>query len=200
MTITNRAQLARTLARKVTPIIAKKFEARVRQVVEQAQQMMMMEFLAHPVTQEIEGGPNATNISNTLIGANDHANLFGFIGFNQGEDPTRKIKMYLAQNIQVRKVGHSKSQVAVDFAIDIPDLDKIYQLSPIPWAVGMSWVEGVEKGIPGLGQYLVGSVPQGRSGGGIQVKVTLNSGAFKSVRYMTVILQNLVDNIISNLT
>ena len=160
---------------------------------------MLANFSAHPVTREIEGGPTARNLSATLVGANDRANLFGFIGFDQGEDPTQAIRIYLAQNLEVRQVRKSQKDVIIDFSIDIPSMDKIYALSPLPWAPGLSWAEGIEKGIAGLGQYLVGSTPKGRSGAGIQTKVTLNSGSFKSVPYLTKILASFVNDVAQGL-
>jgi hypothetical protein len=197
--IVNRAQLSRTLARQGSPKLAKQFERRIVRIVKEAQALMVATFAAHPVTTEIESGPNGRNISNTLVGANDKANLFGFIGFDKGDHPTQIIKMYLAKNIRVRKARSSKSNIVIDFSISIPSLDEIYEMSPIPWAPGLSWAEGIEKGIPGLGQYLVGSSPKGRSGGGIQTKVMLNSGSFKSVKYISRILQDFVNDILQRL-
>jgi len=160
---------------------------------------MVSRFSSHPVTMEIEAGPNGRNMSNTLVGANERANLFGFIGFESGDNPIQIIKMYLAKNIRVRKIRTSKAKIIIDFSISIPSLEEVYELSPMPWAPGLSWAEGIERGIPGLGQYLVGTAPKGRSGGGIQTKVMLNAGSFKSVKYISKILQDLVNDILQRL-
>ena len=194
--IVNRAQLSRTLSRQAPRALAKQFENRVRKLVIEAQRLMVAEFSAHPVTQEIEAGPGANNISDTLVGANTNANLFGFIGFEVGRRPIDKIRMYLAQNLEIRKLTGTRGKVSLDFVVKIPSLDDIYKLSPVPWAPGLSWVEGIEKGLPGLGQYLVAD-NKGRSRGGIQVKATLNAASFKSVSYLTKILREFVNNLVS---
>ncbi len=157
--------------------------------------MMVASFSAHPVSLEIEGGPTSTNLSNTLVGSSEKANLFGFIGFGAGESPIQKIRTYLARNIEIRAVRRSLKDVVIDFAVNIPELDAIYDMSPMPWAPGLSWAEGIEKGIPGLGQYLAGGSSKGRSGGGIQVKVAVNAGSFRSVRYMSKILEDFVNDL-----
>ena len=43
-----------------------------------AHKKLLNEFETHPVTREIEGGPDATNTSGTLGGS---GNLFSFLGF-----------------------------------------------------------------------------------------------------------------------
>ena len=44
---------------------------------------MLAAFDSHPVTREIRGGANSSNISGTM----HSGNLFGFIGFPAGSDP-----------------------------------------------------------------------------------------------------------------
>jgi hypothetical protein len=177
--------------------LTRKFEQKIRQIIEEAQQVMIASFSSHPVTLEIEGGPDSKNSSNTLVGASERANLFGFIGFGAGENPVQKIRSYLAKNIEIRAVSRSQKDVIIDFAVNIPELNAVYEMSPMPWAPGLSWAEGIEKGIPGLGQYLAG--PKGRSGGGIQVKVAVNAASFRSVSYMSKILEDFVNDLTSRL-
>jgi len=196
MPIINKSTLDRTLARQGAPKIAKRFEAKVRDIVRRAQEMMLVEFAAHPVTMEIEAGASASNMSNTLVGARAGANLFNFIGFQRGDNPIQALRMYLATKLGVRKVRSGRKGIVIDFLIDLPDLETIYNLTPIPWAPGMSWADGVEKGIPGLAQFLVGS-GKGRSGGGLQAQVVVNGASFARVKYMSDILQDLVKNIVS---
>ena len=45
---------------------------------------MMQDFETHPVTRELKSGPGSSNISGSL----PRGNLFGFIGFESGDDPT----------------------------------------------------------------------------------------------------------------
>ena len=196
--IINRAQLSRTLSRQAPRALTRQFEAHVRKAVIEAQRLMVAEFAAHPVTQEIEGGPNAGNISNTLVGANSSANLFGFIGFEAGSNPVDKIRTYLAQNLHIRRVAGSRGKVTLEFVVSLPSLADVYNLSPLPWAPGLSWAEGIEHGLPGLGQYLAGD-NKGRSRGGIQVRAMVSGASFRSVPYLSRILQDFVNNLTSTL-
>ena len=58
---------------------------------------MIVEFLNHPVTIELKGGIEAKNISGTLSGGS--GNLFSFIGFDSGDDPTDKIEKILLRRL-----------------------------------------------------------------------------------------------------
>ena len=194
--IVNRAQLSRTLSRQAPKALGREFERKVRRAVIEAQRLMISEFESHPVTQEIARGPSASNLSNTLAGSNVNANLFSFIGFDSGSNPVDKIRMYLAQNLEIRRVSGGKNKVALDFVVRMPSLGDVYNLSPVPWAPGLSWAEGIERGLPGLGQYLA-TPNQGRSGGGIQVKAMLSGASFKSVPYLSKILKDFVNNLLS---
>jgi len=64
----------------------------VNQKVQDAQKKLLEEFERHPVTVEISGGTNATNISGTLSG---HGNLFSYIGFSAGDKPLSAIREIL---------------------------------------------------------------------------------------------------------
>ena len=197
--IVYRAQLSRTLRQQAPKAVGRQFERRVRQAVEQAQQMMLADFAAHPVTQEIAAGPNSSNMSNTLLGGSPAANLFSFIGFDAGANPVDQIRSYLAQNLRVNRVrGSGGRQVSIFFEVKLPSLTEVYNLTPLPWAPGLSWAEGIEKGIPGLGQYLSRS-GAGRSGGGIQAGVTVNGANFRSVPYLSKILKEFVNYLLSSL-
>jgi hypothetical protein len=64
----------------------------------------------------------------------------------------------------------------------------------MPWAMGRSWVKGIEHGISGLGFYLrKNSI--GRSGGGVQIKSSrVRTGKFKNVSYISKIFKNFERN------
>ena len=70
-------------------------------IVERAQREMVEEFVQHPVTQEINAGPTAGNISGTLGGV---GNLFAFLGFEKNSNPTLNILDILNKSPRVSKV------------------------------------------------------------------------------------------------
>jgi len=75
----------------------------VRRAFEKIKTKMIAEFLAHPVTREIEGGINASNVSGTLGGI---TNLYSFIGFNAGSNPIDPIEdLLLRTDIRFVKIN-----------------------------------------------------------------------------------------------
>ena len=52
----------------------------------------------HPVTQEIESGPNGYNQSGTLGG---YGNLFSYIGFEEGMSPTEPLRRVLKKILKI---------------------------------------------------------------------------------------------------
>jgi hypothetical protein len=68
----------------------KKFQKQAEKNVQskflESKEMFFNNFDQHPVTQEINGGPSSSNISNTLNGI---GNLFSFIGFYKNSNPIK---------------------------------------------------------------------------------------------------------------
>ena len=93
---------------------------------------LIRDFSSHPVTVEIENGVNASNISNTLGGK---GNLFTFIGFNAGDNPTQAIHFALGNisltQIVIKRDGTSNSFVLYPSADDIFKICLLYT-SPSP--------------------------------------------------------------------
>ena len=154
---------------------------------------MLAEFDSHPVTKEIEGGPNTTNRSGTLGGT---GNLFSFIGFNKGDRPTKAVRRILEASTRLKGLKENPDgSLGFEVIIEIPTKSEIKDSSPIPWAAARSWVIGIEQGLSGLGQFLV-KPGAGRSGGGLEVSGSIRSGKFKNTKYVSQILANLQSNLI----
>jgi hypothetical protein len=145
---------------------------------------MLQAFAAHPVTQEIEGGTGASNISNTLGG---YGNLFTFIGFQDGTRPTKELNQILLEDTQMSRGRALK--LAWQFKITYPSQEKIEKNTPLPWESGNSWAYGIEKGISGFGQYMKRNSIRSRSGGGLQSSSIIRSGAFGKVPYISNIIE-----------
>ncbi len=139
------------------------------------------EFMNHPITQEIKGGISATNISGTLGGI---TNLYSFIGFDEGTDPIRPIEELLKKS-NYRIIYNNKS-VDATVIFDIPTAAQIFEITPMPWAVGRSWARGIETGISGLGYYLK-KTKNSRSGLGVQSSTEqVRAGVmFKNSKYIS---------------
>lgn len=149
---------------------------------EKAQKQFLNNFEKHPVTLEIGGGPNSTNISGTLNGV---GNLFSYIGFDSGTKPLAALRVLLAK-YEIR-YHHTKRSTSIN--ITLPTRQEIFKVTPIPWATGRSWAQGIETGISGLGQYLTSNSPRSRSGSAIQTKGKIRSGRFTNVPYLSSLLK-----------
>ena len=151
----------------------------------------LKDFNSHPVTQEIESGPRAENLSGTLSG---YGNLFSYIGFNQGSDPIHGLREFLEKRPRVyRNSRLVRGQNSVDyvFRIQVPLFSEMEDFAQSPYE-GRSWIKGMERGISGLGYYLhskSGQLANSRSGFGLQTENRLRAMTFKPIKYMTSILE-----------
>ena len=154
-----KAGIVAQIPKTIKPEVEKQF----KQAFESIKNRMVLDFLNHPITQEIKAGPNSSNISGTLGGGS--GNLFSFIGFESNSDPTNEIeKLLLSTSFRFLKLGNK----SVDFTIYLPSAKEIFSVTPMPWASGRSWARGIETGISGLGYYLLKESDSSRSGLGIQ--------------------------------
>lgn len=159
--------------------------------VQEASMEMLHEFDMHPITIELNAGPSASNISGTLGG---YGNLFSFIGFEAGDDPIEPLRRVLQRKMafKVNKVN-DKGKFAI--IIDMPSKDEMYAVTPIPWLTGRSWIDGIERGLSGLGSYVYKKSPNSRSGTGIQSSTPIRGGRLQNSKYLSEILRNFQKNL-----
>jgi len=143
-------------------------QLRIERALQKEAQKLITDFESHPVTQEIEGGPNAGNQSNTLGG---YGNLFSFIGFDKESDPISPIRSLLARSITIKSFRKKRNILGFKLVFTVPTAEEINEVSPMPWSTE-SWTEAVERGISGLSQYLYSSEKSyktSRSGPAVQL-------------------------------
>ena len=118
-------------------------------------------FKDHPVTQEIKRGPGARkNISGTLPGIYK-GNLFSFIGFDEGSDPTAVVETAITTYCSLKKTPEyvvvrsrgKKLSFRVAYKMLYPSRDDLAEFAPMPWETG-SWLKRIEHGMSGLGHYM----------------------------------------------
>ena len=170
------------LNRQVGKALRVDFEKKVKEDFAAIKNQLINEFLNHPVTKEIINGPTGSNISGTLNGV---SNLFAFIGFEDGDDPIAPI-LNIFQSIEITFGGYIP--MGSKFNINIPVSQDIFAATPMPWASGRSWAQGIEKGISGLGYLLKRSSSKSRSGQAIQSGVKIRSGSFKNTPYISALI------------
>ena len=171
------------LQRQVPKLTRKDLDKEVRKKFKEIKQEMIREFLANPITQEIMSGAGGTNISGTLGGV---SNLFAFIGFDQGSDPIAPI-LSLLESVTLEYQSDIKNPttgLGVNFKVNLPLPEDIFAITPLPWATGRSWVEGIERGLSGLGHLL-----RKNKGAAIQTSVKVRGGKFQNVPYISAFLR-----------
>jgi len=188
----NRNALSKSVSTnpRVVKVIREQVKQLVEEYVEKNKQQMVDEFENHPVTKEIDNGPEAANISNTLGG---EGNLFSYIGFNDSDSPTEIIKDILVNDVRVENKPTIQSvgkDLKISFPISGPTLNEIESATPMPFEGGRSWVRGIEKGISGFSYYIFKKYLKGsRSGTGLQTESEIRTGSFKPTTYMSAILK-----------
>mgnify|MGYP003640068136 CR=1 FL=1 len=184
----NKNRLRKIIHKQARRQLQKHAQAHALKKIEEAKRIMLNEFNNHPVTKEIEAGPNAANSSGTLGGV---GNLFSFIGFRTGDRPIEPVRKLLENSTKLISIKpKAKGQLDFEILIDLPTKEEIASASPVPWAAARSWVIGIEQGLSGFGEFLV-EPGQGRSGQAIQVKGAIRTGKFKNRKYVSQILSRL---------
>lgn len=168
------------LKRQAPKVLRREFEKKVKREFKEIKAEMIKEFLSHPVTQEIMEGPSAANISGTLGGV---ANLFSFIGFDSGNQPVGPVLNLLETVNIIYNKEYTEKGIGVSFNVFLPTAEDIFAITPLPWATGRSWAEGIERGISGLGHLLRKN--KGRSGAAIQTSVKVRGGRFQNTPYIS---------------
>ena len=152
------------------------------------QEQMVEEFESHPVSLELNSGPNSSNTSGLLGG---YGNLFSFIGFSSSDSPVETVSAILNKKIKT-SVKRKDSSGGYIITLIMPSKEEIYAATPIPWLSGRSWIDGIEKGISGLGQYLYSEsgFNDSRSDTGIQVSTRTSGVKFKNTPYLSRVIDN----------
>ena len=172
------------IKRQAPRLLKKDFKRITEQRFRKIKQRMIAEFLENPITMEIMGGPSSPNLSGSLDGV---TNLFAFIGFDQGEDPIAPILARLEEtHIQFSKFL-TTSKMGMEFKVTLPTAEEIFAITPLPWAGGRSWAQGIERGLSGLGYLLRKN--EGRSGAAIQSRVKVRGERFKNRPYISAFLR-----------
>ncbi len=173
---------SKPLQRKVEKITRKQFEVAKSQLIE--------DFQDHPITQEIEAGPDIDNNPSGTLGGRS-GNLFAFIGFERGSKPIDVVVQILKQGItfQRKSVSRQGSFLYYQYIIRIPRA-ALENATPLPWENGRSWLFAIERGISGLGQYIFAKFKGGRSGSAFQNPNAKIGGAFRPQKYFSEIVNS----------
>jgi hypothetical protein len=184
-------QLNKELSKSYQDAIQKQARDFAQEILNENKDQYLNEIENHPVSQEINSGPDGENISYTLDGKE---NLFAFIGFNSQDKPIEGLKNLIKQNtfLDKKSVFNTKT-FQLKFDVFTPSIEEIKSATPLPFENGKSWVKGIEDGISGFGYYVYGLLfSNSRSKRGIQSKNKVRNGTFKTVKYMSELYSNFI--------
>jgi hypothetical protein len=158
-------------------VLLREARAVAKNILEDAKEAYMDEFEKHKITQELEAGPTASNMSGTLGG---YGNLFSFMGFSSGsENPISKLRRILWNGFGVKRETPNKKRGGLrTFVFSYPDREYIESKSSLSlrFETGRNWVIALERGISGFSSYMHKKFPAGRSGMGLQIGRTISKG------------------------
>ena len=196
----NRREFARQASRVRTAKRLKELAHKAAQEkAQEAKEELLEEFNENKITKELEAGSgNTKNISRTLLGLPyGQGSLYGFIGFVDGTNPIEEVRSYLEGTGHVYKTTRFQKRGvrggSYEFKVEVPDMNAIEGLTPMPWEGGRSWTRAIEKGISGLSNYMLNHSASSRSGQGIQSKNKMYQAAmYKPTKYLSSIINNYV--------
>lgn len=161
-------------------------------------QEMLRDFDTHPVTLEIQAGPRAGG-SESL---NTEGNLFSFLGFPAGTDPTVELREVLEDNTRIVKTSraavHRGQTVQYRFPVFAAAIEgELAAASPTRFNSAKSWALAVEgRGFSNLDYYVSHymydenrTFPTSFSGPAVQLKPQIREGGFTPREYLTEIIK-----------
>lgn len=169
-------------------IVNKIMQTEVSREITESRNLLLKELTEHKVSQEIARGAGAVSTSGTLndlrkSGKRGGGNLFSFIGFDANDKPISQLKALIRTPLNAKANTFGLGQYSIK--TDMPDLETVFQKNPFPW-VNLSWVEGIERGITGLGQYIFGIFGKGsRSKRGLQLKKEIRAASYTPTSYLS---------------
>lgn len=190
----NIEQLRKTVLEDTNGKLTKAAFERATEIFEESKLQLIEEFDNHPVTVEIENGPESDNISDTINDPNESedgkGNLYSFIGFEEGtgEEEINNLKQTLQEDIIIKNTPQKTSigKIKWQFGVFVPSNDEFEKITPMPFGTGRSWLSGIERGISGIARYIYRhGIEASRSTSGIQTKKNYRSSAsFVPTKYL----------------
>jgi len=167
----------------------RRFESQKRQLIEKVQET--------DAVQELLEGPGATS-SAFLKSSGDvpSGNLFSFIGFYESDDPVGTLLELMDSFFKFDESAFTYqprprlNRIDYKFQARFPTVQELGQQKDLslPWETGLSWIEGIENGISGVGNYLFSlerNFRTSRSGPAIQLKKEIGKRIFIPKPFLT---------------
>lgn len=155
------------------------------------------EFNAHPVTQELEAGPEA--LSSVLSIAATGGNLFSLLGFFKEQRPVTALRSYLTKSVKVGETRRGKLQgdrIVFETPVTVPTQEDVDAAMAANDQTVLEWTDRpftslIARGITGLPSYLFNltknnkeSFAASRSGPAVETTQPVRTGSTGPIRYI----------------
>lgn len=198
----NLVQLRKELDAQEARIIAPKMKEVLNEKFKEEKANLLKEFDQHPVTQELNAGPNAES---SFITTKSGGNLYSFLGFVQGIEPAKDLRRNLEIGIskgQVRKQVSSKNKIIYTLETRIPTIEELKRRGELLKWTTRSFIDIIEKGVNNFRRYLFDDSgrlsPYSRSGPAIQIKHDIKQGRpaqVKPIPYISKLIEDFKKNL-----
>jgi hypothetical protein len=178
--------MMRILTRRVAPILREILEERF----ESAKAELLDAVRSHPISVDIMSHAPSSRLNSS------RGTLFGFLGFNSGDDPVGVLVDFLDTNITFRP-NSSTSGKLFSSSVFYPDKKSFNTKEfELEWT-DQGWPIMIEEGISGLPYYLNKENSKGRSSEGIQVNGNeIRSTDWAGYLYLTPLIADFRKNLL----
>lgn len=198
-------RLLRLEIEKQSNVVFSKIKPQIQKKFNESKKQLLKNFDEHPVTIEIQNGPDA---SSEFVSTAAGGNLFSLIGFDAGDDPTEALREFLEEGITLEIGDYRKRvnnrgitwEVPVVIVTQEEIAEEVSSANPLEWT-SKGWTMLIEKGIPWFAHYLFDNTrtfKNSHSGTAIQVKSSISEGRttpFKGIPYISEILKKFKNSI-----
>lgn len=185
---------------KFAPVVLDKIKDRVKKVaqkeVEWANAELVRKYMKSAITKELLAGPKATNRSGTL----GKGNLYSFLGLESSSD-VEALATLLSESIKISLISKNNRDFSVSVRIRIPEKKDYEGLGTLPW-VNKNFIDAIEEGISGLGNYLYSKkgFSGSRSGTAIQVEKSVSQQAMGPNQYLSQMIEEVSEKLMERIS
>lgn len=190
----NLVQLRREIAAQEATIIFPRMKEVLNQKFIEEKKGLMAEFDSHPVTRELNAGPDA---SSNIIQTTKGGNLYSLLGFVDKVKPAQELRNALENGItkgRVTKTQKTKNVLGYNLEVRMPTLEELRRKTELLTWTTRSFIDLIEKGVGNFSRYLFDKSGRlrkySRSGTAIQVKDRkMRDDEFNGVEYVTAMIK-----------
>ena len=196
----NLIQLRRELAAQEAAVIKPRMKTILEDKFKEEKAALLKEFDQHPVTTELNAGPDAKN--SKFVSTKTGGNLYSVLGFVNGITPAQDLRYDLENGIskgQVTKVQNTKNKFLYNLEVRIPTIGELKRRTQLLKWTTRSFIDVIENGISNFRRYMFDNGRfrnVSRSGTGIQIKHDIKGRSdIGPIQYISKLIKDFQENL-----